>query len=393
MQSFSYYVPTKVEFGKDSEKTVAENIKYFGGSRVFIVYGSDRVLENGLMDKITKSLDENSLPYTMIGGVVANPHLSLCYEAIKKADEFKADFILAVGGGSVIDSAKCIAHGLANIGTDVWDFWLGEKPLTKSTPHGCVLTIAAAGSEMSNSAVITNTETKVKKGINTDFNKPKFACLNPEFTYTLPKYQVACGIVDIMMHTMERYFTVVGGNELTDSIAEALIRNVMKNGKILLKNPTDYESASEIMWAGSLSHNSLTGLGQVADFGVHGLGHELSAKFDLAHGASLSAVWESWARYTYKANPQRFVSFGKNIFGIEESDVEVAVDKTIKEMVAFFKSIDMPTSMSEAKLPIQTEEELKELGLRATYFEKRLVGNFVKLNKDDCTNIYTMMNR
>ncbi len=393
MQSFSFYTPTKIEFGVDCELKAAENIKLFGGSRVAIIHGSDRVLKNGLMDRVTNNLKENGLEFIVIGGVVANPLLSFCYDALEKAKEFKADFVFAVGGGSVIDTAKAIAHGLANPETDIWDFWLKTKEVTKSTPVGVILTMSAAGSEMSDSSVLTNDKTVQKRGLNTVFNKPKFALMNPEFTYSVPKDQIACGVVDIMMHTLDRYFTVGTVNQMTDLIAEAVLKNIMKNGPVAFENPTDYVAVSEMMWASTLSHNGITGLGQLPDFAPHALAHELSGKFNTYHGAALSTIWGSWATYTYKTDIKRFEQYGKNVLGIDEGDSEKTALKAIEKTVEFFKSLDMPTCFSEANIPIQTAEELKELGFKCVFEGKRVVGNFVKLEEKDCTAIYTLANR
>lgn len=393
MQNFTYFVPTKIEFGKGCENEVAKSIIEFGGSRVFIVHGSNRVIENGLMDKITKILDEAKLEYTIVGGVVANPLLSFAYDAIKKAKEFKPNFILAVGGGSVIDTGKAIAHGIANPEDDIWDFWSGKKTLTKTTPVGVILTISAAGSESSNSSVLTNEKIRQKRSYATDLNRPKFALLNPELTYTLPKYQIACGIVDIMMHTMDRYFTSDTVNEMTDLLGEAILKNTIKNGKIAIENPTDYQAMSELMWSGSLSHNSITGLGQLPDFAPHNLAHELSSKFNLAHGAGLSVIWGAWATHTYRTNPKRFEKFGINVLGINEGNPEKTAIKTIDTMVALFKSINMPTCLSEANIQIQSEYEIKELANRCVYGGTRTVGNFVKLKEEDCVSIYKLINK
>ncbi len=393
MQSFSFYTPTKIEFGIGSEEKVAENVKLFGGSKVCIIYGSNRVVESGLLNKVTENLKQNNIEFITIGGVVANPLLSFCYDALEKAKEFKADFMLAVGGGSVIDTAKAVGHGLANQETDIWDFWTGKVPVTKTTPLGVVLTMSAAGSEMSNSSVITNEETMQKRGLTSEFNRPTFACLNPELTYTVPKYQITCGVVDIMMHTLDRYFTINTKNEMTDLIAEALLKNVIKHGPVVVKNPSDYTAVSEMMWCSTLSHNGITGLGQPQDFAPHALAHELSAKFNLAHGAALSAVWGSWARYTYKTDVARFEKYGKNVWGIDEGDSELNALKAIDETVKFFKSLEMPTCFSEANLPIQTEEELYDLGYKCVFKGARVVGQFVKLQQEDCTAIYTLANR
>lgn len=393
MQSFSFYTPTKIEFGKDSESKVYENVKLFGGSRVLIIYGSDRVVKSGLIDKISKNLLDNNIEVATIGGVVSNPLLSFCYKALEKAKDFEADFILAVGGGSVIDTTKAVSHGLANPNIDIWDFWSQKEIVTKTTPFGVILTMSAAGSEMSNSSVLTNEQTLQKRGINTDFNRPKFALLNPELTYTVPKYQVACGVVDIMMHTLDRYFTIDTTNNMTDIIAEGLLRNVINHGKVAYENPTDYNAMSEIMWCSTLSHNGLTGLGQLPDFAPHALAHELSAKFNTAHGAALSIMWGYWAISTYKSDVNRFAQYGKNVLGIDDGDNEKTALKAIELTVKFFKSLDMPTTFSDANIPIQSDEELAELGLRCTYFEKRIVGQFVKLNKEACTEIFRLANK
>ncbi len=393
MQSFSFYTPTKIEFGIGSELKVAENVKQFGCSRVIIIHGSDRVLKNGLMDKVTNNLKENGIEFTIIGGVVANPLLSFCYDAIEKAKEFKADFVLGVGGGSVIDTSKAVAHGLANPETDIWEFWLRTKDLVKSTPVGVILTMSAAGSEMSDSAVLTNDKTMQKRGLNTVFNKAKFALMNPELTYSVPKDQIACGVVDIMMHTLDRYFTSNTVNQMTDLIAESVLKNIMTNGVVAYQNPTDYTAVSEMMWTSTLSHNSITGLGQLPDFAPHALAHELSGKFNTYHGAALSTIWGSWAMYTYKTDIKRFEKYGKNVLGLDEGDSEKTALKAIEKTVEFFKTLDMPTCFSEASIPLQTEAELKELGFKCVFEGKRVVGNFMKLEEKDCTAIYTLANR
>ena len=287
-------------------------------------------------------MEDEGISYITLGGVKPNPVLSFAREGTKKAIEDGIDFILAVGGGSVIDTAKAIAHGTANPDIDIWSFWTGEAALEKSLPVGVVLTLSAAGSEMSNSAVITNEEIKSKRGLSTDFNRPRFALMNPELTYTLPKYQIMCGIVDIMMHTLDRFFTSVLGNEFTDEIAAALLRVMIRNGPVALENPRDYHAMSEIMWCGSLSHNGLTGLGGAQDFATHQLGHELSAMFDVAHGASLSTMWGSWAKYCFSQNPERFAQFGRMVWGITGDNAEEVGMAAIDRTVEFFASVGAP---------------------------------------------------
>lgn len=394
MQAFTQYTPTKIVFGKDTEKKVGELAKSGGATKVFVVYGGGSVVRSGLLDRVTKAILDAGLAVKTFGGVKPNPRLSFARNAVKEAISFETDFVLAVGGGSVIDTAKAVSHGVANPQTDIWDFWSRKKIVEKSLPVGVVLTLAAAGSETSDSAVLTNEETKIKRGLTTDFNRPDFAIMNPELTYTLPKYQVGCGVVDIMMHTLDRYFTLTEHNELTDEIAEGLLRTVIKNGAIAIKDSYNYNAMSEIMWAGSLSHNGLTGLGAVKDFAVHQLGHELSAKFDIAHGASLSAVWEAWATYVFKEKPKRFAQYARNVWGVKESDDEKASLEGIKKTVAYFQSLDMPTSFGRApEVGIKTEEELRKMADGCSYGNTRTIGSFKVCNREDIYEIYRRANK
>ncbi len=393
MNSFTFYSPTKVIFGKDAELHAAREIREFGGTKVMVIYGGGSVVKSGLLDRITRQLEDEGISYITLGGVKPNPVLSFAREGTKKAIEDGIDFILAVGGGSVIDTAKAIAHGTANPDIDIWSFWTGEAALEKSLPVGVVLTLSAAGSEMSNSAVITNEEIKSKRGLSTDFNRPRFALMNPELTYTLPKYQIMCGIVDIMMHTLDRFFTSVLGNEFTDEIAAALLRVMIRNGPVALENPRDYHAMSEIMWCGSLSHNGLTGLGGAQDFATHQLGHELSAMFDVAHGASLSTMWGSWAKYCFSQNPERFAQFGRMVWGITGDNVEEVGMAAIDRTVEFFASVGAPTCFSELGIGVQPESVINELSDRCVRFGERTIGNFRVLDRYDAYKIYTMANR
>lgn len=392
MKNFTFYSPTEVIFGKDTELQAADEIKKHGGTRVLVVYGGNSVIKSGLLERVEKTLEEGGLPFLSVGGVVPNPRLSFARDGVRKAKEFGADFILGIGGGSVIDTAKAIAHGAANPDTDLWLFWTKQSVVTKSSPVGAILTISAAGSETSDSAVLTNGETGEKRGLNTPFNRPKFAIMNPELTYTLPPFQLSCGIVDIMMHTMDRYFTLTEGNELTDEIAEALLRVVIKNGTAAKENPRDYGAMSELMWCGSLSHNGLTGLGAVIDFAPHQLGHELSGKFDVAHGASLSAIWGSWARYCYRTKPERFVRFAEKVWGIHGNSAEKSANAAIDRTVAFFASLQMPTCFTELGIGVQSDEVLGQLADSCVFFGKRKVGGFRVLDRDDVFQIYKMAN-
>jgi len=394
MQSFTQYTPTEIVFGAGAESQTATLVKKHGGTKVLIVYGTGSIVKSGLLDKITAQLKTDGIEFLLHGGATPNPHLSFARAGVEAAIGFGADLVLAVGGGSAIDAAKAIAHGTANPGIDIWKFWLREEAVTKSLPVGVVLTISAAGSETSNSAVITNAEEGLKRGLNTEFNRPQFAIMNPELTYTLPKYQISCGIADIIMHTLDRYFSPEGdANEMTDEIAEALLRVVIKSGPLVLANPKDYQAQSEIMWAGSLSHNGICGLGRTMDFSVHQLGHELGGRFDVAHGASLTTMWGSWARYCMDVNIARFARYARKVWGVTHEDDKTAALEGIGKTEAFFKSIEMPTCFSELGIGVQLEVVLEELAFSCVHFGKRLVGSFKPLGKEDILAIYKAANQ
>lgn len=388
MLSFVFHTPTEIAFGKGEEEKTPQLVKKYGGSKVLIVYGGGSVVKSGLLKRITDGLDAEHIKYMPFGGVQPNPLLSHARDGVKCAVDFGADLILAVGGGSAIDTAKAIAHGTKNPGTDIWEFWKRRAEVKESLPVGVVLTISAAGSETSNSAVLTDAETGEKRGLNTEFNRPRFTIMNPELTFTVPKYHVACGIADIMMHTMDRYFTQeTAENEFTDAIAAGLLRTVIKNAPILLNDLTHYDAASEIMWCGSVSHNGITGLGRPMDFSVHALGHELSGRFDVAHGASLTTMWGSWAEYVREVNPARFKKYAKDIWGAETAEAGIA--KTVE----FFKSIGMPTCFTELGVGIQDAKAIDEMADSAVFYGGRLVGNFKPLEKGDVAKIYKLANR
>ena len=390
MYNFEYYTPTFIEFGKKSDEKVAQLIKAQNGKKVLIHYGGHSAKKSGLIDKIEKLLTEENIPYVELGGVVPNPRLSLVYKGIELAKKENVDFILAVGGGSVIDSAKAIGYGIANEG-DVWDFYAQKRVTDKCVPVGVVLTIAAAGSEMSNSSVITNDETGLKRSYHTEISRPRFAIMNPEFTMTLPEYQTACGCTDIMMHTMERYFTAGETMELTDKIAESVMQIVLKNAPILLEQPDNYESRAEVMWAGSLSHNGLTGCGiKNKDFATHMLEHELGGVYDVAHGAGLAAVWGSWARYVYKECLGRFKKFAINVMNVEEvgNDEEIAL-KGIEAMEKFYHSIGMPTSIKELGLEL-SDADIEKLADQCCDACGGHKGSAKVLYREDIVKIYKM---
>lgn len=390
MENFNYYTPTKVVFGKGTEQQVGELIKAYHCNKVLVHYGSGSVKRTGLLDRIYQSLDEAGISYVSLGGVVPNPHLSLVYEGIELCRKEGVDFILAVGGGSVIDSAKAIGYGMTNEG-DVWDFYDRKRTAAACLPIGTVLTIAAAGSEMSNSSVITKEEGWIKRGYGSDYSRPKFAVMNPELTMTLPQYQTASGCVDIMMHTMERYLNHVDNMELTDGISEHLIRTVMKHARILMDDPENYEARAEVMWAGSLSHNGLTGCGtDGGDWATHQLEHELGGMYDVAHGAGLAAVWGSWARYVVEERPERFAKFAVNVMGVEAcGDAMQTALKGIEAMEEFYRSIKMPTNLKELGVE-PSEEDMRELARKCSFDGKREIGCVKKLNAEDMYRIYQM---
>ncbi|SHH86519.1 iron-containing alcohol dehydrogenase [Clostridium intestinale] len=390
MQDFNFYTPTQVVFGKKGEDKVGELINALNCKKVLVHFGGNSAKKSGLLDRVFDSLTQSGIDYVSLGGVVPNPRLSKVYEGIDLCKKENVDFILAIGGGSVIDSAKAIGYGMAN-DCDVWDFYMKKSIPTGCLPIGTILTLSAAGSEMSNSSVITNEEGWLKRGCNSDYCRPKFAIMNPELTYTLPPYQTASGSTDILMHTMERYFTQGGTMELTDGISEALMRTVINNSKMLIKDPTNYEARAEVMWAGSLSHNGLTGCGSIGDWACHQLEHELGGMFDVAHGAGLAAVWGSWARYVYKYNIARFAQFAVNVLGVPNdfSDQEKTALVGIEAMEAYYKSIDMPISIKELGVELN-DEQIKELAYKCSFQNTRTVGGVKALNTEDMIEIYKM---
>ena len=390
MNNFTYYTPTKVVFGRDTDKQVGQLVKEQNCKKVLIHYGGQSAKRSGLLDRIKASLEAEHIDYVELGGVVPNPRLSLVYEGIELCKKESVDFILAVGGGSVIDSSKAIGYGMTNEG-DVWDFYDKKRQATACLPIGAVLTIAAAGSEMSDSSVITKEEGWIKRGYGSNYCRCKFAVMNPELTMTLPDYQTASGCTDIMMHTMERYFDQSKTMELTDGIAEALMKTVMKNAVILRDDPTNYDARAEVMWAGSLSHNGLTGCGsEGGDWSTHRLEHELGGLFDVAHGAGLAAVWGSWARYVWKDRPDRFVKFAVNVMGVEPNgtDAEI-VEKGICAVEDFYRSIHMPTSIKELGIDV-TDEQIAELARKCSIAAKDNLGKVKVLHEADMAAIYTM---
>ena len=390
MFDFKYYTPTKVIFGRKTEDQVADLIKEFGGTKVLIHYGGGSVVRSGLLDRVKNTLDQAGIAYVELGGAVPNPHLGLVYEGIELCRKENVDFLLAVGGGSAIDSAKAIGYGLANEG-DVWDFYDYKRQVKGAVPLGVILTIAATGSEMSDSSVITKEEGLVKRGYSSDYGRPKFAIMNPELTMTLPDYQTACGCTDIMMHTMERYFTNGGNMEITDALAEGLLRTVKKNAVILRDDPKNYDARAEVMWAGSLAHNGLTGCGNDGgDWMTHKLEHELGGLYDVAHGAGLAAIWGSWARYVYKNCLPRFKKFALNVMDVKDegTDEEIAL-RGIEAMEDFYRSIKMPTNLRELGINA-TDEDLVTMAHKCAVGVGGEMGSAKVLNEQAMLDIFRM---
>ena len=395
MQKFEYYAPTEIVFGKGTELRAGELVKKHGGSRVFVIYGGGSAVRSGLIDRVTKSLEENGLVWKAMGGVVPNPLVSTARKMAKEAIAFGADFILAVGGGSVMDTSKGVAHAAANPEHDIWDFWTGT-PIPKSLPVGAILTISAAGSETSDSAVLTNDgqDPPTKRGVNTVFNRCRFAIMNPELTMTLPKYQIGAGSADIFMHTSERYFTNILGNHLTDEFAEGLFRDIILYGPKGVQDPTDYEAMSEIMWCGSVSHVGLTGIGskgdtaREGDWACHQLGMAISALYDSTHGATLTAVWGAWSRYVMDENVSRFAQFARKVYGVTEQDDRKAAEEGIRKNEAWFQSLGMPLTLTELLGHTPDDAEIERIATECSRGRSRTIGSFKALDHDDIVAIY-----
>ena len=391
MKDFNYYAPTEVIFGEQSEEKVGCLVKKYGGHKVLVHYGGGSVKKSGLLDKVCALLKDAGVDAVLLGGVVPNPHLSLVHEGIDLCRKEGVDFILAVGGGSVIDSAKAIAYGVPYEG-DVWDVYLRKYTPVTSLPVDSVLTIPAAGSEMSDSSVITNEEGWVKMGYSNNLCRPKFAIMNPCRTFTLPPYQTAAGVADIMMHTMERFFSQDDDMDLTTELAEALLRSMMDSVFAVLKDPCDYRHRAQIMWGGSLAHNDLTGCGATGDWATHEIGHELSGMFNATHGATLAAIWPSWARYVYKDNVSRFVRYAVNVMGVpnDYTDPEGTAIKGIEAMERFYHRIGMPINIKELIGKDISDEEIKEMTRKCSRDYTATQGHFKVLKAEDIEAIYKL---
>lgn len=390
MQNFDFYTPTRMIFGKDTQKQVGKIVKEYGFKKVLVHFGGASAKKSGLLDQVTDALEAEGIAYVTLGGVQANPTLAMAKEGIELCKKEGVDMILAVGGGSVIDSSKCIADGVGNPDTDVWNFFIGQGAPKKALPVGVILTLSASGSEMSASCVITNEEQGLKRGFNSVTHRPLFSICNPELTYTVSKFQTGCGTVDIMMHTLERYFSLGGDTPLTDRIAEGLLKTVIEAGKVADQEPDNYKARASLMWAGSLSHNGLTGLGRDFFMQVHQLEHELSGMYPrIAHGAGLSALWPSWARYVCAGDVNRFARYAVNVWNID-MDFENPMNTALAGIQAtedFFKSLGMPTSLKELDVE---PEKIEEMAVKCTNYGKRTLPGIKVLGKEEMMEIYRM---
>lgn len=390
MNNFTFFSPTYFVFGKDEENNAGKYVKRFGGSKVLIHYGGGSVVRSGLLERVKNSLQEQGIASVELGGVKPNPRSGLVYEGIELCRKENVDFVLAVGGGSTIDSAKAIAAGTVYEG-DFWDFYMG-KPVTKALPVGTILTIAAAGSEGSPDSVITKEEGMLKRGASGEAYRPVFSILNPALTQTLPAYQTACGITDIMAHLFERYFTNTRDVEVTDRVIEGLLMTMIHEAPKVIADPNDYQARANIMWAGMIAHNNCCGVGRDQDWASHALEHELSALYDCAHGAGLAVVFPAWMEYTMHHDVMRFAQVASRVWGcpMDFQNPEVTAKAGILAFRNFLKSIGMPQSITEFG---GKEEDVSYLAHTAAYGNGNggRLGSFVSLSEEDMANIYQRM--
>ncbi len=389
MKDFNYCAPTRVIFGKNTELEVGKALKNAGATRVLMQYGGGSIKKSGLYDRVVKAIRDEGIELFELGGVQPNPHLSLVRKAIEIVREQKIDYLLAVGGGSAIDSTKATAVGAVYDG-DVWDFYCGKAVPKKAMPVGVVLTIPAAGSEGSNSSVITNEDGWIKRGLGCDLTRPAFAIYNPELTYSLPAYQTAAGATDIMAHIMERYFTNEPDVDMTDRLCESVLKTIIRQAPVAVKEPDNYVARAEMMWASTVAHNDFLSCFRVGDWSSHQLSHELSGMYDATHGAALAVAFPAWMTYVYKHDVQRFCRFAVEVMGVEMDffHPEETALKGIAALRAFFKSIGMPTTLSELGVP---EDKLDVLADKVKRSADGTTGQFVKLTRDDCLKIYQLM--
>lgn len=390
MQNFEFHTPTRMIFGKDTHKQVGQIIKEYGYKKILLHYGGGSIKKNGIYDEVVESLSKSGIEFVELGGVEPNPKLSLVKKGAQLCKDEGVELVLAVGGGSVIDSSKEIAIGACDDGADQWDFSLKLRIPEKSLPVGTILTLSASGSEMSSSAVITNEDGGFKRGYNTLLHRPLFSICNPCLTYSVDKYQTACGIVDICMHTLERYFSNSPATELTDSIALALVRTVVNAGRVAIEKSDDYNARADLMWASSVSHNDLTGVGRNVFMTCHQLEHELSGMYDfVAHGAGLAVVFPAWAKYVYKYAPERFARYAKEVFGVEykEGEEMAAAEKGIELTEQYYKEIGMPIRLSDLGIG---DEGIDEMTEKCTFMGTRTLPSYIALGKKEIKDIFEL---
>lgn len=389
MDNFNFYSPTEFVFGKGNESECGKYVKKNGGTKVLIHYGGGSVVRSGLLGRVKESLTAEGISFVELGGVQPNPRDTKVYEGIALCKAEGVDFILAVGGGSVIDSSKAIALGALYDG-DFWDFYDKKAVITKALPVGTVLTIAAAGSEGSGNTVITKTDGMWKRGAGSDVLRPKFSIMNPELTFTLPAYQTACGATDIMAHVFERYFTNTTEVEITDRMCEAVLCTIIKEVPRVLENPENYDARANIMWAGTMAHNNICGVGREQDWNSHGLEHELSGLYDVAHGAGLAVMMPAWMEFVMSHNVMRFAQMAVRVFGVAMNfeNPEETAKLGIKAFRKFLRSIGMPINFAELGAKEEDIPELAEKFAVTKIGANGTTGGFVKLTKEDAAEIY-----
>ncbi len=384
MENFNFYSPTEFVFGKGRAAETGHFMKKYGGTKVLIHYGGGSAVKSGLIGTVKKSLDDAGVKYCELGGVQPNPRDTLVYKGIGLCRSEGVDFILAVGGGSVIDSAKGIALGVPYDG-DFWDMYCGKAP-EKALPVATVLTIAAAGSEGSGDSVITKEEGMLKRAVGSDHLRPKFSVMDPSLTQTLPAYQTACGCTDIMAHVFERYFTNTKEVEITDRLCEAVLTTMVKEAPRVIADPDNYDARANIMWAGMVAHNNICGVGRQQDWNSHGLEHELSGLYDVAHGAGLAVIMPSWMEYVYKHNAMRFCQMAVRVFGCQMNfeDPEATALEGIRRFRSFLHGIGMPINFAELGAK---EEDIPVLVEKIGIGDGKF-GGFIELDRNDVTEIY-----
>ncbi len=388
MNDFTYWAPTKYVFGRDAENRVGQLACEFGGKKVLLVYGGGSVVRSGLLERVKSALDLSGIEYMEMGGIRPNPTDDRVYEGIDIVRSNGIDMLIAVGGGSVIDTAKGIACGAPYEG-DFWDFYCGKKIVDKALPVGVVLTIPAAGSEGSGNSVITKLDGLIKLSLRTEhWLRPRFSVMNPELTFTLPPYQTACGIVDMMAHIFERYFTNTPDCEVTDRVAEGVLKSIIAEGRKVIDNPVDYEARANVMWAATLAHNGVCGTGRVEDWSSHFIEHELSAVYDVAHGAGLAVVVPAWMRYVAERNVGKVAQFARRVMDVTAIDDHTAALEGIERLRSFYHGIGMPLSFTELGIE---QPDIPRLVEKLHEHKGNPIGNYVKLGPEDTDAIYRLM--